>query len=400
VTGSYLPLALSALRLQQPVPVDVWSAHGVLLLSKGQGIGSVDQLRKLALHRPMVREADFESLEPEARQQLLRAGVRTPQITGLPPVAIRPSQALPGLDEPASAWLDLHARLMTLLYNGSEAEDFLPRLQGIEALAQALTETRTDESLFTLVQMLLDRQTAYSAAHALLSATICELIAPSTEIPPAAQASLWRAALTMNIGMSRLHDQLSVQKQPPDEFQRREIAQHPVFGADLLRRLDVRDPIWLGLVHDHHETPDGQGYPAGKTELGTDQRLLHLADLFCARISPRRSRRGLAPNEAVRTLYLNEQEHDSPLGALLVKQLGLYPPGSYVRLATQEVAVVVRRGAKVNTPLVLAIVNPQGMPLSLPALRDTERTPYAVRDIVNADDVKVRLDAARVFRRI
>jgi HD-GYP domain-containing protein (c-di-GMP phosphodiesterase class II) len=289
---------------------------------------------------------------------------------------------------------------MSLLYNGAQADDFAARLHWIESLALRLIDARTDESLFILIQMLLDRQTPYCAAEALLAATICHLVAPLSTIPRAAHPSVFRSALTMNIGMSRLQDILATQKQPPDEFQRREIAAHPEQGVAILRQLGVRDPMWLQLVHDHHETPEGDGYPSGKTELSPAQRLLHMADLFSARISPRRTRRGQAPNEAVRNLYLSEQEHASPLGALLVRSLGLYPPGSYVRLASDEVAVVVRRGSKVNTPQALAIINAKGMPLSLPALRDTERLPYGIRDIVNADDVKIRLDPARVYRRI
>ena len=43
----------------------------------------------------------------------------------------------------------------------------------------------------------------------------------------------------------------------------------------------------------------------------------------------------------MRAHYLELRDHPSQLGELLVRRLGLYLPGSYVRLASGEVAVVV-----------------------------------------------------------
>jgi hypothetical protein len=168
----------------------------------------------------------------------------------------------------------------------------------------------------------------------------------------------------------------------------------------VLRRLDVTDETWLSLVEDHHETPDGRGYPQGKPVRDPLQHLLRMSDLFVARISPRKSRRGQAPNVAVRNLYLEMREHSGELGALFAKQIGMYPPGVYVRLQSGETAVVIRRGERVNGPLTVAIADPLGIPLSPPQVRDTQLPGLGVKRHMDPEEVRVRIDLARLLARL
>ena len=301
---------------------------------------------------------------------------------------------------PAEAWPALRRRLANLLLEGEEAKDFHKRLAFVEIGLRQVLEGQEDDSLFVLVQMLSDRDYGYSATHALTSAVLCRMMAPLAEIGEPQLTSLVRAALTMNVAMTALQDDLAVQSQPLSEDQRNAIHEHPTAGTELLRKLGVEDPFWLELVGDHHETADGQGYPGGKTQLNLAQQLLHMTDIFIARISPRANRRGLWPNVAVGAIYKEAQAQSSPLGAIIAKQLGMFPPGTYVRLKSEEIAVVVRRGERVNTPLVLAITDPDGLAISTPRRRDTQIPTYAVASPVSPEDVKIRLDIGRLLKRV
>ncbi|NIC42981.1 HD-GYP domain-containing protein [Aquabacterium sp. A08] len=301
---------------------------------------------------------------------------------------------------PAEAWPALRRRLAMLLQEGAQAKDFRKRLAFIEAGVRLTLEGQEDDSLFVLVQMLSDRSYGYCATHALTSAITCLMLAPLAKLDTADTDALLRAALTMNIAMAAMQDQLAIQIQPASEAQKQIILQHPSQGVELLRQLGVDDARWLGLVADHHEAPDGSGYPLGKSTLDTAQQLLRMADIFIARISPRVSRRGLMPNVAVGNLYLEAQAQSNSLGALFAKQMGMYPPGTYVRLKSEETAVVVRRGERVNTPVALAIADPDGLPLTTPRKRDTQQPGYSVQSPVAPEDVKIRLDKARLLKRL
>ncbi len=301
---------------------------------------------------------------------------------------------------PAEAWPALRRRLANLLQEGEAAKDFHKRLAFVETGVQLTLDGQEDDSLFVLVQMLSDRDYGYSATHALTAAVLCRMIAPLAQIGEPQLTSLMRAALTMNMAMSALQDQLAVQVPPVTDEQRELIHQHPQAAVALLRKHGVEDPFWLELVNDHHETPDGKGYPGGKTELNQAQQLLRMADIFIARISPRVNRRGLWPSLAVSNLFKEAQAQDSPLGAIFAKQLGLYPPGTYVRLKSAETAVVVRRGERVNTPVTLAITDPDGLSVSTPRRRDTQDPQYSVVTPVSPEDVKIRLDKGRLLKRL
>ena len=71
-----------------------------------------------------------------------------------------------------------------------------------------------------------------------------------------------------------------------------------------------------------------------------------------------------------------------------------------MRLANEDVAVVVRRGRRANAPVVFSIIGRHGMPLGEPALRDTTDRLYEVKGSVSADEIKVRVNPKRVFARV
>jgi len=128
--------------------------------------------------------------------------------------------------------------------------------------------------------------------------------------------------------------------------------------------------------------------------------LIGLVDVFVARISPRVSRKGLPSQRAARDAYLAADGQPNPLGAALIKAIGVYIPGSYVRLASEELAVVARRQRRANEPLVFALVGRSGMPLGEPALRDTSEAAYEIKAGVAADEVRVRVNTAKLLARL
>ena len=104
-------------------------------------------------------------------------------------------------------WADLHTSMGLLLHQGEQAQDFLRRLGLIRTRMDEVLQSRTDDSLFVLVQMLLDRTVGYCTSHALLCALLCRIAVKLLLKETAAPDSLINAALTMNIGMSRLQDE-------------------------------------------------------------------------------------------------------------------------------------------------------------------------------------------------
>ena len=75
-------------------------------------------------------------------------------------------------------------------------------------------------------------------------------------------------------------------------------------------------------------------------------------------MSPRKSRSGRTARDSVRAVVMPDggAQHDV-VGATLMRVFGLCPPGTYVKLANGETAVVMRRGAKAAAPWVASVLN-------------------------------------------
>ena len=168
------------------------------------------------------------------------------------------------------------------------------------------------------------------------------------------------AALSMNIAMTGLQDQLAQQLDSLSGPQISAIESHAGDSQALLRSLGVEDPVWLEAVRLHHQRTPGP--LAHKNEAEQLARLMQRADVFGARIAPRASRTPMPVTAAMQASYYDEERQVDEAGAALVKALGVYPPGCLVRLASQEVAVVLRRGPTATTPRVAVVISRTGLP--------------------------------------
>jgi len=393
-------LPLDLLELRTPVPFNIRDPKGVLLLRKGEEIRNEQHREFLLQHTRMVDQDDLKAWTfryTTEIDRMVRGNESLSKIAGV----TRPVD----LDElenernqsAAEALPDMQATLSKLLHQTTHANDFVTRLLDVEKRLDRLLRNKQDDCLFVLVQLLMDRAVSYSATHALLCAVVCRIVAPTLSLTQAEQTALFHAALTMNIGMGRLHDAMSRQERVPSKDQQDDIYQHPQIGVAWLRSQGVGDALWLQYVAEHHETPHGDGYPAGKRDVSVAVQLLHMADVFVARISPRRERPGLLSSQAARDVYLGPDGQPNQVGAAFVKALGIYPPGSYVRLASGEVAVVMRRGERANQPRVASLLGREGTPLGVPAVRSTADPRHEVKGAVRTSDVRVRVNHERML---
>jgi len=400
-----VPFPIEQVELNAPLPVNVVDPHGVLLLRRGEIIRNEAHRDLLKTHGPMVDEEEYRQWTfryTAAIDKKLRGNERLEAIAGVArPMGVQPTrneQELSALER----WTDLHTRLSLLLVQGEQAQDFERRLQQLESRIDEVLRARVDDSLFVLVQLLLDRAQGYSASHALLSAVLCRLVGtPLLAGHEPLQRSLMHAALTMNIGMSKLQDELALRLEPLDEALRARVNRHPLDGVRILQALGVGDGLWLDLVRHHHQQPrtplpDLTG--CAPTDLAAH--LLALADVFVARISPRASRRSQPAHVAARDAYLTQDGQAAPLGAAFIKTVGVHIPGSYVQLENGELAVVVRRGRRANAPLAFALVGRQGLPMGEPALRDTSEPAFQIKAGVAADEVRVRVNPSKLLARL
>ena len=124
--------------------------------------------------------------------------------------------------------------------------------------------------------------------------------------------------------------------------------------------------------------------------------IIHHADVYLAKISPRAYRTAKPPNVAAKEMFQGKSLSQGIAG-IIIKEIGIYPPGSYVRLNNGETAIVTARGAQAHSPTVYSLVNGAGMPLGEPVLRDTQAANFAVSAIVPRNKVMVMVNRTKLF---
>jgi len=389
------------LRIGHPAPVSVRDSTGHLLLAKGVMVASEEQRQRLVARALYVDELEGDLLKRAMAGKLdsmLRQNAPLGQIARAQPdgaMMATTVAAKPDLD-PAMAWTNLQMRGRALLQDPPPS-DFLPRLHKLQAEVLELVEADADLAMLVLVQATTSDAHHYSVTHSVLVAVLCELAA--RQLPgftAECRSSLRCAALTMNISMTALQDQLALQEEPPSARQRALIDNHAQRALQCLAEAGVTDPLWLQAVEHHHAALAG---PLSAQSPGLQlARLVQRADIFSARLSMRRARPALAASAAVKAAYLDEHQQADEAGKAVIQATGIYPPGSYVRLGSGEVAVVLRRGAHAKTPKVASIVSKSGTALVEPVLRDTRVRPHDVTGGVAPHEVKVRLHMEKLLR--
>lgn len=292
-------------------------------------------------------------------------------------------------------WLDLQVQGNRLLRD-LDGEHFVEALERLQSRLSQQSQRNPDGALFALFHLAASEIQLYSATHSMLVSVMCGLAARDVlGWPQEMEDSLCKAALTMNIAMTDLQDRLVVQNDPPTPAQRERIEQHASRSEALLRGFGVQDADCLLAVRDHHNT--GPGPLASRPRAQRMARLLQRADQFAAQLAPRATRRPTTAAAAMQSIYHDETQANDDAGAALIKAVGVYSPGTLVRLANQEVGVVVRRGANTTMPRVAVLVNPDGIATGEHAIRDTSTRSYRIVAGVPVGECKVKIQLDRML---
>ena len=280
------------------------------------------------------------------------------------PVAQHAPQALPVGSTNASVWHSLSQQLEPLLLEPTRQADFVPALTDCAAELVRAVSVDGDWAIFQLVHPSPEKLARYGVLHPMHTAILMCLIGRRKDWHEQRIATGVRAALTMNISITALQTELAHQSDALNESQRAIINDHPLAAARCLRELGVTEVEWLTAVEQHHEQPNGQGYPQGLTEISILADALRTCDVFGAKMSSRVGRKGMLSPRAAAEIF--RQRSAGYYGATIIGVLGLYPPGCLLRLNTGEAAVVLRRSTDPKCPFVAVLTDTNDVPLTTP----------------------------------
>ena len=183
--------------------------------------------------------------------------------------------------------------------------------------------------------------------HALNVTTLSLMVARDIRLPQEAVGTLGMGALFHDIGRREIPSRILLKLEPLTQAEQHLYELHCQYGLELGQRLQF-SPAINRIIYEHHELFDGSGYPQQlKGEaIGLLSRIVAMTNYYDELCNPNHIANALTPHEALSVMFARLRgKFDPKLLQVLVRCLGVYPPGTIVQLSNGVLGMV----ATVNT---------------------------------------------------
>ena len=205
---------------------------------------------------------------------------------------------------------------------------------------------------------------------------------------------LARGALLHDVGKIEIPGPILNKKTPLTSAEKGVFERHPVIGHRLCELVaDTPKPI-LEIIDGHHEFLDGSGYPKKLKgdEISELTRIVAVANMYDNLCNPANAKKAMTPKIALATLYTRYKEkldHDLVQG--FISTLGVYPPGSVVKLSDESIGLVVAVDSKdLMNPEVL-LYNPDIPRLQALIINLSEHPELKITDVLKPGEYPNRV---------
>jgi putative nucleotidyltransferase with HDIG domain len=266
----------------------------------------------------------------------------------------------------------------------------------IDSLSRLVYQDRSSLMALTSIK----RHDNYTFTHMVNVTALSMALARSLNLDGPMLREFGFAALMHDIG--KVHTPPDVLNKP-DSLTKEEfevMKRHVIDGAHILRRTPEVPALAPVVAFEHHLKFDLSGYPenVGSRKLNLCTMVVSVVDVFDALRSNRVYRDGMATDRI--KAIMQQQDGTAFNRALLrrfVNMMGLYPVGTLVRLATGELAVVVREHPDDPfRPQVKLVQDADGRLLEQPVLANTwerdQRGEFTVAIIEAVDHADIGID--------
>ena len=200
--------------------------------------------------------------------------------------------------------------------------------------------------------------------------------------------ALGLAALLHDVG--KVRTPLDILNKPGalTDAERAVMRRHPVDGAAILRASREIPKLAAIVAFEHHLRADGQGYPNGvrRAPINLGTVMCSIADAYDAMRSTRVYQPATPADRIMEILLHNDgSQFDANLVRRFTGLMGVYPPGTLVRLSSGEVGMVVEGGSDRGETEINVVLDPSGGRLDPPVRRRIDDRHHAGGDAIRIE---------------
>lgn len=151
-------------------------------------------------------------------------------------------------------------------------------------------------------------------------------------------------ALFHDIGKSRIPKSILRKATPLTSAELSFYQLHPQYGFEMLSRLDLLPGEVAETALQHHETVNGSGYPKrlDGPVISVCSRIVSIVNVYDAHCNKSNIEDSKTPYEALSYMFsIQKDMFDSKLLQMFIKCLGVYPPGTLVKLSNGFTGIVI-----------------------------------------------------------
>lgn len=146
-----------------------------------------------------------------------------------------------------------------------------------------------------------------------------------------------------DIGLSEVPGKILLKTEALTRAEREFREQHCRYGVDIAQRVGLA-PAVQNIIMQHHEFQDGSGYPKGLKGEAVDllSRVVVIANHYDNLCNPVNLAAALTPHEALSLMFAQQRaKFDPKILQIFIRCLGVFPPGTVVRLSNDVVGLVI-----------------------------------------------------------
>lgn len=193
------------------------------------------------------------------------------------------------------------------------------------------------------------------------------------------------AGFLHDIGMVRLPEELVSREGLHTRQEIESVKKHPSYGIEIVQKFNKELPASVfHVIAEHHERFNGSGYPQSLKGDQINQMALicAIADVYDRLTTAGLAKRACLPQEALALIFQGaEEEYPRILVEHFTKLMGIYPVGSFVKLESGEMGLVIKINREhLLSPQIVMLFDMGGQRIDKLQVRDLSRFKESERD--------------------